>query len=415
MRAALTVPLSLLAVAVAAIAVPPPARADTVQGTKLTSDLPGDAHFLDPSLIDPIGITSSAGSPNWVADSGSGVSTLYNGLGNPVPLPAPLVVSIPAPGATLTPSGSPTGDVFDIQLATGAFPISGVATNGKSITASSIFLFATTQGTIAGWNPAVNPSGFDPSKAGTYAITGGSSPGAVYRGLAIATDASSTTRLYATNFKNGTIDVFGTDFKPLSLPPGSFVDPTLPAGFAPFNIQTLGGSLFVTYAQQDASQFNAVAGAGKGFIDVYNLDGTLQRRLVSQGPLDAPYGLALAPLSFGAHAGDLLVANHGDGRIYVFDPITGGLLDTFEDTLFRPISVDGLWSLRVGNGGNGGSPDEVFFTAGLNGGMDGLYGDFLAVAPGTPIGEIPGVPEPGSLPLFGAALLALALLRRRFS
>src|SRR5262245_54080608 len=219
--------------------------------TNLVSDLPGVARFLDPNLVNPWGISESSGSPFWVADNATGVSTLYNTPG----APQELVVSIPAPGDPAGKGGKPTGTVFNIALGSGAFQI----TDGTH-TAPAVFLFATEQGTIVGWNPTVDPTGTfnGPNRVSTHAVIAVPSPGGedspIYKGLAIAT-AAGVTRLYAANFHAGQIDVFGTDFQPATnLPTGAFTDPNLPAGFAPFNVQTLGGKIYVTYAEQDADR-----------------------------------------------------------------------------------------------------------------------------------------------------------------
>jgi len=382
---------------------PPGALADpvfaTVLGTKRVSDIPGFAPVFDPHLVNPIGITFAAGSPDWVANNGSGVATLYNTLGQS----QSLVVSIPAPGNP-NGGGAPTGDVFNIALGASAFQV----TDGVH-TAPALFMFATTGGTIVGWNPGVDPTGkFDgPSGASTLAaIAVNHSAGADYRGLAIASDGV-TTLLYAANFGQGTIDVFGQNFAPHPLGPGAFTDSNLPAGFVPFNVQLLGAHMFVTYAQQN--------GTGGGVIDEFNLDGTFVSRIAANGPggpLDAPWGLALAPSSFDTLAGMLLVANHGNGIIDVFDPGgTNALLAELADPAERRFEIDGLWGLAVGNGTNGGNANSVLFTAGLNGGHDGLFGTLTPVAPGTPVGPFPGVevPWPGSLAMLTVALIALGL------
>ena len=386
---------------------PPGAMADpifaTVLGTKRVSDIPGFAPVLDPNLVNPIGITASAGSPDWVANNGPGVATLYDTLGQR----QTLVVSIPSPG---NPNGgaAPTGDVFNIALANSAFQI----TDGVH-SAPAVFMFATTGGTIVGWNPGVDPTGkFDgPNGVSTLGAIGvnKSAAGADYRGLAIANDGV-TTHLYAANFGQGTVDVFDQHFAPATLRPGAFTDPNLPAGFVPFNVQTLGNHVFVTYAQKN--------GTGGGVIDSFNLDGTFVARVAANGPtgpLDAPWGLAIAPGSFGSLAGMLLVANHGNGIIDVFDPAaTNALLAELADPAERRFEIDGLWGLEVGNGTNGGAANSVLFTAGLNGGHDGLFGTLTPVAPGTPVGDFPGVgiPWPGSLGMLTTALVALGLMSR---
>jgi uncharacterized protein (TIGR03118 family) len=388
------------------------ATSGTVLQTNLVSDLPGVAQVFDPNLVNPWGISESGSSPFWISDNNAGVSTLYNVPGaNNTPVSInPLVVSIPTPGNPLGATGAPTGTVFNIDGA--GFTVSGVDKSGNPITAPAVFLFATEDGTLLGWNPAVNPKGFDPAKAGTYATIAvdnsgnnftNSNPlqqtGAVYKGLSIASslspifagDPSSTTVLYAANFRSGKIEVYDPNFKPITLPAGAFSDPNLPANYAPFNVQVLGDKVYVTYAQQDAARHDDVGGAGHGFIDVFNLDGTPglpggQERLVSRGQLDSPWGLAIAPSSFGNVANDLLVGNFKSGFIDIYNPTTGQFLGQLKDADGEPIHIDHLWALKVGNGGAGGNANTIYFTAGLDNEMHGLFGSLTPVARGTPEG-----------------------------
>jgi uncharacterized protein (TIGR03118 family) len=379
--------------------------------TNLVSDLQGVAAHFDPNLVNPWGIAESAstpttpGSPFWVSDNNAGVSTLYNTQG----VPQALVVSIPTPGDPTGASGAPTGTVFNIDGgAAGGFKVSGLDKNGKPITASAVFLFATEDGTIVGWNPGVDPTGkFDgPGGVSTHAVIAvdnsgnnftepdpAKQTGAVYKGLTIATDANGRTLLYAANFRAGTVDVFGADFKTPTpkLPAGAFTDTKLPKGYAPFDVQELGGKIYVTYALQNADKHDDVAGQGHGFVDVFNLDGTPglakgQVRLISRGQLDSPWGVAIAPKGFGSIGGDLLVGNFGNGLINIFDPGTGKFLGGLVDPDGEPIQIDGLWALKFGNGGNGGDANTLYFTAGLFGETHGLFGSLSAVAPGTPEG-----------------------------
>ena len=332
----------------------------------MASDVPGFTFLTDPNLIDPVGLASSpgsptsAGSPAWLGDNGAGAATLY-ALSTTRQI-VPLVVSVPSPANPLTPSGSPTGTVFNVGTANGDFAVSGFDRNGSAASATSLFLFATNNGTIAGWNPAINPAGFDPSKAGTYAITGANVPGGNYTGLTIANNGVGNF-LYAANFATGTIDVFDRTFTKLPAQPGAFTDPNLPKGFAPFNIQALTGNLFATYARID--------GGSSGFIDKFTTDGQLIARIVSRDPLSAPYGLAIAPASFGALAGALVVGNHGDGTVDFFDATSGQFFGKLIDPAGNAWTIPGLWALKVGNGGMAGSPNEILFSAGPN---DGLVG-----------------------------------------
>src|SRR3954463_14868926 len=238
--------------------------------TNLVSDLPGVAQVQDANLVNPWGISESGTSPFWISDNNAGASTLYNAPGaNNTPVSInPLVVSIPTPGAPLGATGTPTGTVFNLDGgATGGFTVKGVDKNGKPIPAAAAFLFDTEDGTLVGWNPAVNPKGFDPAKAGTYGIIAvdksgnnftQSNPlkqtGAVYKGLSTASglspifagDPSSSTVLYAANFRSGKVEVYDTNFKAVTLPAGAFSDPNLPKGYAPFNVQVLGDKVYVS-------------------------------------------------------------------------------------------------------------------------------------------------------------------------
>ena len=382
---------------------------NNVLQTNLVSDLPNVAQFLDPQLVNPWGISESGGSPFWISDNNAGVSTLYNTAG----VKQGLVVSIPAPGDPLGASGTPTGTVFNIAGgAAGGFKISGFNMSGAS-TASAIFLFATEDGTIVGWNPGVNPQGFDPNKAGKYgiiAVDNSANPtaanGAVYKGLTIAKDANGRTLLYASNFRAGKIDVFDTNFKLVTtLPAGAFTDPNLPKGYAPFNVQELNGKIYVTYARQDKTKHDDDAGPHRGFVDVFNLDGTPglaggHVRLISRGPLDSPWGLAIAPASFGSLAGALLDGNFGDGHINAFNATTGAFMGRLVDPDGEPIQIDGLWALKVGNGGLGGDADKVYFTAGIDHEQHGLFGSLASVAPGTPEGPAEGQMVQAALDVF---------------
>jgi uncharacterized protein (TIGR03118 family) len=288
------------------------------------------ADQTDPQLVNPWGIASSGGSPFWVSDNGAGVSTLYNSSGTK----QGLVVTIPPPA-------TPTGVVFN--------------SNSASSFNGDVFIFATEGGTIDGWRGAL----------GTNAETLMMDPDAVYKGIAIATQATGT-YIYAADFRQGHIAVLAGAVGTPALP-GTFTDPTLPSGYAPFNIQNINGSLLVTYALQDASGHDEISGAGFGFVDRFDLNGNFLQRLISNGPLNAPWGLAIAPADFGLFSNDLLVGNFGDGRINAFDPLTGTLLGTLLDTSGNPLEIPGLWGLRVGNGGNGGDPNFVYFAAGIPG------------------------------------------------
>jgi uncharacterized protein (TIGR03118 family) len=314
--------------------------------TPLVSDQAGVAAHTDPNLVNAWGLTASAGSPWWVADNGTDVSTLYGGDGTP----RTLVVTV---------AGGPTGTVANTT--TGFI----LPTGGRAA-----FLFDGEDGIVRGWNGA----------QGTTAIVVAdrSNVGAIYKGLAIA-DTASGPRLYAADFHNARIDVFDGSFG--LVPGGGFVDPSLPAGYAPFNVQTIGDRVFVAYAKQDADAEDEVAGQGTGFVDAYDLAGNLLERVAQHGQLNAPWGLALAPEGFGRFGGDLLVGNFGDGQINAYEELPNGHFahrGELRGSDGKPLSIDGLWALRFGNGAAAGPTDTLFFTAGPDEESHGLFGSITA-------------------------------------
>ena len=329
--------------------------------TNLVSDGFISAPTIDPNLINPWGIARSATSPFWVSDNGMGVTTVYTGAGAKVNVGGLDSIAIAAPPGQTTPA-SPTGDVFNIAG-------SGFNITSGGHTGSSVFLFATEDGTISGWNPNVDVASsvlaVDNSQGGT---------GAVYKGLAIA-QTDHGTLLYAANFRNGTVDVFNDDFKQVN----SFTDHHLPAGFAPFNVQVLDGHLFVTFALQNDEKHDDVAGAGNGFVDEFDLNGHLLHRVASGGALNSPWGLAIAPPGFGEFANDLLVGNFGDGTINVFNPKNDHFLGKLEDANGAPITIGDLWALVPGTGNAGSDPNKIYFTAGVQNEAHGLFGSLAAI------------------------------------
>ena len=352
--------------------------------TNLVSDVAGLAQTTDRALVNPWGLASGPGGPLWVANNNSGTSTIYNGLGVPQTPLSPVTIPPPAgsPAGTLA---SPTGTVFN---GNGGF---NVTENG--VTGPSVFLFVTEDGGIAGWSPGVD---FKHAVIAVDNFQGGN--GAVYKGATLGTDPDGRQLLYVANFRAGTIDVYGTDLKPVTgLSAGAFTDPGLPAGYAPFNVQVLDGKLYVSYAVQNATRHDDLAGPHRGFVDVFNFDGSpglpgKAVRLISHGVLDSPWGLAIAPPGFAglsAPGGDpvLLVGNFGDGLIHAFDATTPGPgVGQLTDPDGEPIRIDGLWALKVGNGGMGGSSNTVYFTAGPFGESHGLFGSLATATPGSPEG-----------------------------
>jgi uncharacterized protein (TIGR03118 family) len=386
----------------------------TVLQTNLVSDLGGVAGVTDPNLVNSWGISESSGSPFWISDNNAGLATLYRvpGAGTTPVSTVPLVVNIPTPVSPI--GGAPTGTVFNTGITPTSAPFK---ITGQGKTAPALFLFDTEDGTIIGWNPGIDPTGrfAGPGGASEQAVVAvdnsgnnftnpdpNQQTGAVYKGLAIATsstpiipgDANSTALLYAANFRAGTIEVYDANFnKVTALPAGAFTDPGLPARYAPFDVQVLNGKVYVTYARQNATRHDDLAGPHRGFVDVFNLDGTPglpgnAMRLVTRGPLNSPWGLAIAPEGFaGLNAPTnepvLLVGNFGDGFINAFDATTGSPLGQLKDPDGEPIQIDGLWALKVGNGGAGGALDTVYFTAGPFQQSHGLFGSLTTAAAGS--------------------------------
>jgi uncharacterized protein (TIGR03118 family) len=320
--------------------------------TPLVSDIPGKAPLTDPDLVNGWGLARSDTSPWWVADNGPdpdhSKSTLYTGAGAKVPL-------------TVDVLGGPTGAVF--AGVPGSFEI-GTATDSTPMAAN--FVFATEENGIRAW------------RGGTTALaapTAGIAGDAIFKGLAIAKPTPESPLLYATDFHNGEVDVINGNWQNVT-PPGAFVDPKLPHGYAPFGIQTIGSHIFVTYAKQDADAEDDVDGQGLGFVDEFDLQGNLVARVAQHGQLNAPWGLAMAPASFGRFKGDLLVGNFGDGQINAYASGKGGWhhVGTLRSSSGGKLVIDRLWALEFGNAVNNGDPDTLFFTAGPNDESNGLFG-----------------------------------------
>ncbi len=321
------------------------AQTNSYQQTNLVSDVSGMASHTDPKLINPWGISFFPGQPFWVANNNSGYSTLYDATG----ASQQPTVLIPPPAAGAGPA-TPTGTVTN---STSGF----VVGNGPSL-----FLFDTEDGTISGWNGT--------GTTATLAVDR-SSMGAVYKGLAMI-NHNSADFLLATNFNSGQIEIFDHNFQTAALT-GTFTDPSLPAGYAPFGIQLIGTQVYVTYALQDSAKHDPISALGNGFVSIFNTDGTFVKRFASNGTLNSPWGVVMTPASFGAFNNDILVGNFGDGTINAFDPATGNFLGQLNGANGTPLSNSGLWALVFGAGGTG-NPDTLYFTAGLAGETHGLFG-----------------------------------------
>jgi len=346
--------MAMALVTTIALAAAPAAQADP-EGRyavrKLVSDEANVAEHQDTNLVNSWGIAFNPFGFVWVANAETGKSTLYDGNG----VPQSLVVTIPPKaGATQC---NPTGIVFN-----------GGNTFLTTQAANSFarFIFVTEDGVLAAWAPTVNPTQ-------AILIKDNSPSGAQYKGLALSAGGK-VQLLYATDFHNGKIDVWDSSFAPVTLPAGAFSDPKIPAGFAPFGIQAINGNLYVTYAKQDADRHDDVAGKGLGYVDVFDPNGQLLDRFISKGPLNAPWGLALAPAGFGEFSNTLLVGNFGDGRINAFDLVSGKHLGALKGANGRPLEIDGLWGLAFGNGLNDQPVNTLFFTSGPDDEEHGLYG-----------------------------------------
>lgn len=304
---------------------------------------------VDPALVNPWGLAINPAGPIWVANNGTGTSTAYNAMGSALPV----FVSIPVPVDGGTPPSAPTGLVFN-----------GTTTNFMG----DKFIFVTEDGTVAGW------------QTGNTAVTraDNSGTGTIYKGATIAT-SNAATHLYATDFHNNKVDVWDSNYAKITTA-GQFTDPNMPAGFAPFGIQAIGSSVYVTYAKQDAMAKDDLKGVGNGYVDVYNFDGTLSKRLISAGMLNSPWGVALAPGNFAGFSNALLVGNFGDGHINAYNATTGAFVGTaLNGAGTVPLEIDGLWGLAFGPGTTGAATNQLFFTAGPDDEKHGLLGRLDAV------------------------------------
>jgi uncharacterized protein (TIGR03118 family) len=319
----------------------------------LVSDTPAiPAEHLDRNLVNAWGVAFNPFGVVWVNDNGTGLSTLYDGNG----VPQSLVVTVPGPATGQR--GKPTGIVF---YGGAGFTVSQGGTVGPSR-----FIFAGEDGVISGWSPAVNPTN-------AIRVIDNGPRHAIYKGLAISGGGTGA-MIYATDFHNARVDVFDASFQPVNLPGTPFRDMHIPKDFAPFGIQAINGDIYVSYAKQDADAEDDVAGAGFGYVSVFDPNGHFLRRLVTRGHLNAPWGMALAPEGFGQFGSRLLVGNFGDGKINAYDLATGAWVGHLENEHHKPIRIDGLWGIAFGNGVQNQPVDTLFFASGPNDETHGLYG-----------------------------------------
>jgi uncharacterized protein (TIGR03118 family) len=334
--------------------------------TNIVSSIPGLAAATDHNLINPWGVSLSPTGLFRISDNGFGLSTVYDVHGNP----HASTIDIPLPPGSTGDFAAPTGNV---RNPTADFVI---AAHGRSAPAENIF--ATEDGTITAFSPAVD-------RHHALLEADNSAAGAVYKALTLGSNSQGNF-IYATNFFNGTVDVFDSQFQQVQLA-GSFTDSDIPDGFAPFGIRNVNGTLFVTYAKQNDAKHDDVAGAGNGFIDEFDTDGNFIQRFASQGALNSPHGMAVAPTDFGAFSNALLVGNFGDGRINAFDLSTGRFLGQLSDAGGHPIANPGIWGMTFGNGAGGARTNTLYFAAGINHEQDGLFGAISLVQSGNQDGD----------------------------
>jgi len=332
----------------------------------LVTNAAGTGDFTDPNLVTPWGITSSSTGPFWVCDGGTGRATVYTSG------PAGFVVDSTAAAIPPKPANSYDNDYTRTVC-------SGIAVNNTSgfrtAAGPATVILAGRGGTLSGWSATLN-------SVNGQMMVDTSPAGWIYPGIALVSTTTPTPQLYAPNFATGTVDVYDSNWNLVAKPTGAFSDPAIPSGFAPFNIEYLSGKLYVTYARQSSGlAFGGVSdvpGVGNGYLDVYDVSGKLLQHLIAQGPLSSPYGVAIAPATFGPYGGALLVGNSGDGLIHAFDPNSGVLLGALQDRNGANIQIPGLHSLKVGNGAGAGDPGAVYFAAGPAGQSTGYFGILLA-------------------------------------
>jgi len=334
------------------------AAAQQYKVTGLVADQSGAAAATDLNLVNPWGLSRSSGTPWWVSDNGTGLATLYDGTG----AAKSLIVTVPTGDPNVSSTGTPTGTVFNGS--TGF-----VLANAKP----AAFMFVTEDGTVSAWNGGASAT-----------LEVNTKSASVFKGAALASlpipSGSSSTFLYVADFRKGRVQVYDSSFHHVGIFDELFRDEFLPRGYAPFNIQNIGGELYVTFARQDDQKHDEVDGPGKGFVDVFSPSGWLVRRLEHSSWLNAPWGLAMAPGDFGIYSHDLLVGQFGSGNIAVYDPVTGRLIDVLRDSNNAPIAIDGLWDISFGGDSTGSGPaTTLYFSAGSDGEQHGLFGTITPV------------------------------------
>ena len=347
--------LAALAASVGAFSLSTSAQQFKVTG--LVSDQQGVAAATDLHLVNPWGLSRGSGTPWWASDNGTGLATLYDGTG----AAKSLVVTIPTGDPNLSGTGTPTGTVFNGGT--------GFQLNGKP----ALFMFVTEDGTLSAWNGGTSAT----IKANTKSAS-------VYKGAALATvsfpNGTSSTFLYVADFRKGRIQVYDSSFAPVHVPDELFRDRFIPRGYAPFNIQNIGGELYVAFAKQDDQKHDEVDGPGKGYVDVFSPYGFLLRRLEHTAWLNGPWGMAMAPGDFGIYSHDLLVGQFGSGNVAVYDPVTGHFIDVLRDSTTAPLTIDGLWDISFGGDNTAsGQATTLYFSAGSDGEQHGLFGTITPI------------------------------------
>jgi uncharacterized protein (TIGR03118 family) len=337
------------------------ARQGSYEDTNLVSNVPGLAKLADDNVKNPWGMASVPGGPLWVADNGSHALTVYTlNPHNDMPEIAPLVVKLGPQDSPDT--WAPTGLVWNPNPNHFLVPHTNFG---------ATFIAVSEDGKIVAWNGSANPISGGLSTATVVSTDAGG----LYKGAAFGTNPDGNF-IFVTNFRTAKVEVYDVNFKEVHK--FAFTDRNIPSGFAPFGIENIDGELFVTFAKQDEEKEDDVAGPGLGFVDVFTTSGKLVRRFASRGTLNAPWGLARAPIGFGKFGGAILVGNFGDGRINAFSN-RGEFLGQLSRRNGQPIAIDGLWSLKFGMF-RGADPEDLYFTAGINDEEDGLIGEIEAVS-----------------------------------